>query len=63
VRIEKGTVTTRLGGQDVTFERGATCQRWTVVIGKDGKVADKEAAKDPAGDAKKVLEVVEKQPK
>jgi thioredoxin-dependent peroxiredoxin len=60
VRIAKGAVTVKLGGQEVTFERGATCQRWTVIIDKEGKIAYKEAVRDPAGDAKKVLEVVER---
>jgi len=50
----------KVDGKDLSIERGATIQRWTVVIGKDGKVAYKEAVKDPAGDAKKILEVVEK---
>jgi len=43
-----------------TFVREGTAQRWTVVIGTDGKIAARYAVKgDTAADSKKVLEVVQ----
>jgi peroxiredoxin Q/BCP len=59
-KVEAATAKVKVDGKDVSIERGATIQRWTVVIGKDGKIAYKEAVKDAAGDAKKILEVVQK---
>jgi peroxiredoxin Q/BCP len=45
---------------NIKIKRGVTAQRWTVVIGKDGKVISKEKVGNPAEDAKRVLELVEK---
>jgi peroxiredoxin Q/BCP len=45
---------------DQVFERQGTAQRWTVVIGSDGKIIERYAVKDAAGDSKKILQIVEK---
>jgi peroxiredoxin Q/BCP len=56
-----GTITVKdANGNPVTMTRGVTIQRWTFVIGKDGKIAYKNDKVMVADDAKKVLEVVEK---
>jgi thioredoxin-dependent peroxiredoxin len=68
---EKGTVASKFGvpfsakqgkanfkGQ--TIVREGTANRWTVIIGKDGKVAARYSVSDAKGDSKKVLEAVEK---
>jgi peroxiredoxin Q/BCP len=50
-------------GNDITLERGVTIQRWTFVIGKDGKVLYKDSKVEAAKDSKKILEVIEKESK
>lgn len=55
-----GTAKAKIDGVEQTFDTGVRINRWTFVIGKDGKIAyknDKVAAKD---DSKKILETVEK---
>ncbi len=47
-------------GNPVELKTGVRAERWTFVIGKDGKVASKEKVTDPEKDSKKVLEVIEK---
>jgi peroxiredoxin Q/BCP len=47
-----------LNGQDVV--RGVTIQRWTVIIDRDGRIAEKYPVKDAGGDSKKTLEIVQK---
>jgi peroxiredoxin Q/BCP len=47
-------------GNDVELKRGVTTERWTFVIGKDGKIAVKEDKVAPAEDSKKILDAVEK---
>jgi peroxiredoxin Q/BCP len=47
--------------KDQTFVRDGSAERYTVIIDKSGiVVAHYNAAKDPGGDSKKVLEVVQK---
>ncbi len=72
---EKGTLAKKFGvpvkpggkvnvnGQDLV--RGVTILRWTVVIDRDGKIAEKyQVTGDTAKDSKKTLEIVHKlQPK
>ena len=55
-----GKAKATIDGTEQTFERGATIQRWTFVIGKDGKVAVKEDKVNAKEDSKKILEAVEK---
>jgi peroxiredoxin len=48
-------------GEAIEVVRGATIQRWTVVIDKAGNVAAiDEVGKGYAGDAKRVAELVKK---
>lgn len=62
VPVGKGGVvkTKDADGKDVELTRGVTTQRWTFVIGKDGKIVEKETKVAAADDAKHILEVVEK---
>src|SRR5437764_569436 len=45
-------------GEKGKAPRGATIQRWTVVIDKGGNVAALYQVKDAGGDAKKIAEIV-----
>ena len=47
-------------GAKVEITRGTTIDRYTVVIGTDGKVADIGAVKSPSEDAKRVTEIIKK---
>jgi peroxiredoxin Q/BCP len=50
-------------GNEITLTRSGTAKRWTFVIGKDGKIIDKETAVNPAQDSKHILKVVHEQGK
>lgn len=50
-------------GKNVELKREVTSARWTFIIGKDGKIIDKNIAVKAADDSKHVLEVVGKLPK
>jgi peroxiredoxin Q/BCP len=73
---EDGTVAKKLGvpvssggeakvkdadGNQIVLKRGVTAQRWTLVIGKDGKVVYKAKVEKPGQDSKQILQVIEKQ--
>ena len=45
-------------GKPIEVERAATLARWTFVVGKDGKIAYKNAKVTPADDAKKITEFI-----
>jgi len=47
-------------GKEVELKRGVTIQRWTFVIGKDGKVIYKNSKVNAAEDSKQILELIEK---
>src|SRR5262245_42642857 len=47
-------------GNPIEIKRNATAARWTFVIGKDGKVAYKNARVNPAEDAKRITEFITK---
>ena len=47
-------------GQPVTIKRALTAARWTFVIGKDGKIAYKNTAVNPAKDPQDVADLIEK---
>jgi len=71
---EKGTVAKKFGvpvtegekkfetkdenGNAITLTRGCTIQRWTFVIGMDGKILMKNTKVNAAEDSKKILEVI-----
>jgi len=50
----------KVGEVEKTFTRGCTIQRWTFVIGKDGKIAHKDDKVAAAMDSKKILDAIEK---
>jgi peroxiredoxin Q/BCP len=47
-------------GNPVELKTEVRAERWTFIIGKDGKVADKWKVTDAQGDSKKILETIEK---
>jgi peroxiredoxin Q/BCP len=48
-------------GNEIVLKQGVRAQRWTFVIGKDGKVIHKAKVDKPNQDSKQILEVIEKQ--
>lgn len=54
---EKSIVRT-VDGKEETLTRGGTAQRWTFVIGRDGKIAMKNSKVKAAEDSKAILELV-----
>jgi peroxiredoxin Q/BCP len=48
-------------GNEIVLKRGVTAQRWTFVIGKDGKVIYKNPKVAAAQDSKQIQEVISKQ--
>jgi peroxiredoxin Q/BCP len=52
------TVTFEIEGQQESFVRGVTTQRWTIVVGPDGKIAAKRDLKAEGTEAGKDPEVV-----
>jgi peroxiredoxin Q/BCP len=47
-------------GNPQVVKRGVTAARWTFVIGKDGKIAYMNTKVNPADDAKKIAEFIQK---
>jgi peroxiredoxin Q/BCP len=56
---EKAAPPVEIDGKQETFVRLATIQRWTIVVGKDGKIAAKRDLKAEGTEAGKDPEVVE----
>ena len=54
-----GSVPVKVDGKDETLTRGVTAERWTFVIGKDGRISHKETKVKAAEDSKAVLKAVE----
>ena len=54
-----GEVKQAIDGEERTLTRGVTAQRWTFVIGKDGKIAYKNTKVEAAKDSQAILEVVQ----
>ena len=54
-----GTVTVKVDGKEHKLTRGVTAKRWTFVIDKDGKIAQKNTNVNAAEDSKAILKVVE----
>jgi peroxiredoxin Q/BCP len=48
-------------GNPVTLKRGVTIQRWTFVIGKDGKVLYKNTKVSAPNDSKQILQLIAKE--
>jgi peroxiredoxin Q/BCP len=60
VKVGEAKAKVKVGGEETEIVRGATIQRWTFVIGKDGKVVYVNPKVTAPNDSKDVLEVVEK---
>jgi peroxiredoxin Q/BCP len=59
-----GTFKTKdVDGNPLELTRGVTIQRWTFVIGKDGKILHKNNKVKAAEDSKAILDLIEKQEK
>jgi peroxiredoxin Q/BCP len=52
----------RVDGSPLELTRSATAQRWTFVIGKDGKIALKNSEVKAADDSKAILKLLEEKP-
>jgi peroxiredoxin Q/BCP len=63
VPVGKGGEVTVKDLDNLKIKRGVTEERWTVIIGKDGKVISKEKVSDTGGEAKRVLDVIGKEGK
>ena len=55
-----GTVKQKLDNTVEEFTRGVTIDRWTFIIGLDGKIAYKNSKVNPAKDSEAALEVIAK---
>jgi thioredoxin-dependent peroxiredoxin len=53
-----GTITRKIDDLDVVLNRGVTAQRWTYIIGKDGKVKYINTQVDAENDYKTVLQAL-----
>ncbi len=55
---EGGTITQMVDNVEQTLTRGVTASRWTFIIGKDGRIAQKTMTVEAEQDCKNVLEIV-----
>jgi peroxiredoxin Q/BCP len=53
-----GKITRTIDGMDVVLNRGVTTQRWTFIIGKDGRLKYINQEVDAANDYKAVMEAL-----
>ncbi len=53
------TIAKEIDGKEFSLTRGVTAQRWTYVIGLDGKIVHKNTEVNAVQDSQKVLEVVQ----
>ncbi len=60
VKSAAGKAKAKVDGKEMEVERSATIQRWTFIVGKDGKIAYIDNKVAPTEDSKKIAEVVEK---
>lgn len=56
---EEKSITRTIDGKDEVLVRSVTAQRWTFVIGKDGKIAARNTKVTAAEDSKAILKLVE----
>lgn len=54
------SITREINGLEKILTRGTTIQRYTVVIGKDGKIAKVYKVADAAGDSQNIIDLVKK---
>jgi thioredoxin-dependent peroxiredoxin len=55
VKVGPAKAKVKIEGKDVEVERGATIQRWTFIIDKEGKITQKNDKVNAAEDSKNVL--------
>jgi peroxiredoxin Q/BCP len=55
---EKTVQTTDASGNKLELKRKVTINRWTFVVGKDGKIADKKTDVVPIEDSKRILDIL-----
>jgi thioredoxin-dependent peroxiredoxin len=60
VPVSKGGEVTVKDLDNLTIKQGVRAERWTIIIGKDGKVISREKVKDAGAEAKHVLDVLDK---
>ncbi|OAI54711.1 alkyl hydroperoxide reductase [Planctomycetaceae bacterium SCGC AG-212-F19] len=60
VKVGAAKAKVKIDGKETEVERGATIQRWTIVIDKEGKVVNVNSKVNAAEDSKGILGVVEK---
>lgn len=53
-----GTITREIDGRQVELTRDVTAARWTFIIDRDGRIANKRVDVDPAGDGEAVIEII-----
>ena len=53
-----GEVKRPFEGKEVVLKRGVSAERWTFVIGKDGKIVHKAKVVNPAGDSQEILKLL-----
>jgi peroxiredoxin Q/BCP len=54
-----GTIKRTVDGAEVELTRGVTAMRWTIVIGKDGKVLDIATKVNAPGDSTRIAKILE----
>jgi peroxiredoxin Q/BCP len=57
---EGGTITRKVDGKDVMLTRDRTHERWTFVVGRDGRIAFIETQVNAAADGRTVTEAIER---
>jgi len=60
VPVTKGGEVTVKDLDNLVIKQGVRTERWTIIIGKDGKIIAKDKVTAPADDPKRVLEIIEK---
>lgn len=59
VPVKKGGELKRpFEGKEVVLKRGVSAERWTFVIGKDGKILHKAKVANPADDSQEILKLL-----
>ncbi len=57
---EGGTISRKIGDDEITLERSYTVSRWTYIIDKNGKIVYKDTEVEAAEDSEKVIEFLKK---
>jgi len=60
VPVNKGGEVKVADLDNLVIKQGVRAERWTIIIGKDGKVISREKIKDAGAEAKRVLDALDK---